>query len=274
MNPQSAGKLILGAGAIFVLVLAGSQSTYTVEPGHRGVEVTLGKVSPACKDEGFGFKIPFITRVESMLIRQQTVEMDADCYSSDLQQIRISLKVLYSIPQSSVVSLYRDYAGNPFETVIKPRVAEAIKEVTATRTAEFIVQKREEIKSRSMEVARQKIGTILTLDDLVLENMNLSQILENAIEAKMVQEQEAARARFTKQQAEVEANTAVIKAKGEAESITLRGKALRENPSIIDLQIVERWDGITPLVIGPGISGADMLLPLGNLNTNTLSTHP
>ena len=274
MNPQSAGKLILGAAAIFVLVIAGSQSTYTVDTGHRGVEVTLGKVSPACKKEGFGFKIPFITRIVPMLIRQQTVEMEADCYSSDLQQIRISLKVLYSIPESSVVSLYREYEGNPFETIIQPRVAEAVKEITALRTAELIVQKREEVKSRSMEIARSKIGTILTLDDLVLTDMSLSKVLESAIEAKMVQEQEAARARFTKQQAEIEANTAVIKARGEAESITLRGKALRENPSIIDLQIVERWDGITPLVIGSGTAGADMLLPLRDFNTNIFSAKP
>ena len=35
----------------------------------------------------------------------------------------------------------------------------------------------------------------------------------------MVQEQEAARSRFAQQQAQIEASTAVIKAKGEAESI-------------------------------------------------------
>ena len=59
----------------------------------------------------------------------------------------------------------------------------------------------------------------------------------------------------------------VIKARGEAESINLRGKALRENPSILELQIVERWDGITPLVVGPGAAGANMVLPLGNMKT-------
>jgi prohibitin 2 len=57
----------------------------------------------------------------------------------------------------------------------------------------------------------------------------------------------------------------VIKAKGEAESINLRGKALQENPSVLDLQVVERWDGATPLVVGPGAIGADLVLPLGNL---------
>jgi prohibitin 2 len=107
------------------------------------------------------------------------------------------------------------------------------------------------------------------IEDLVLEDINLTQALENAIEAKMVQEQEAARSRFAQQQAQVEASTVVIKAKGEAESIVLRGKALRENPSVLELQIIEHWDGVTPLVVGPGATGANMMLPLGDFGTGT-----
>ena len=259
--------LIGGAVVIFVLVLAGASASYVVEPGHRGVEVTLGKVSPAFKPEGFGFKLPFITTVAPQLIRQQTATMQVNCYSSDLQQVEIDVRVLYRVPPSSVVALFRDYEGVPFEALIKPRVAEAINEITALRTAEVIVQKREEVKSRALESARLKVGNVIVIEDVVLENINLTKSLENAIEAKMVQEQEAARARFSQQQAEVEANTAVIKARGEAESINLRGKALRENPSVLELQIVEHWDGITPLVVGPGATGASMMLPLGDFGT-------
>jgi prohibitin 2 len=264
MSPQTIAKLIGGALIIFVLVLAGSSSTYVVEPGHRGVEVMLGKVSPGFKPEGFGFKLPFITTVAPQLIRQQTAEMEADCYSSDLQQVKIKVRVLYRVPEASVVDIFRDYSGDPFESLIKPRIAEAINEITASRTAEVIVQKREEVKSRSLESARKKIGDVVVIEDLVLEDINLTDSLEKAIEAKMVQQQEAARAQFAQQQAQVEASTAVIKARGEAESINLRGKALRENPSVLELQVVERWDGITPLVVGPGAAGANMMLPLGN----------
>jgi len=267
MSPRTITRLIGGAVVIFVLIIAASSSTYVVQPGHRGVQVTLGKVSSVFKPEGFGFKLPFITTVVPQSIRQQTAKFEADCYSSDLQQIKIDVRVLYRVPQASIVSIFREYAGDPFQTLIRPRVAEAIKELTALRSAEVIVQKREEVKSRTFELARKKVGDLLLLDDIVLENINLTKGLENAIEAKMVQEQEAARARFAQQQAQTEASTAVIKARGEAESINLRGKALRENPSILELQIVERWDGITPLVVGPGASGANMVLPLGTMKT-------
>ena len=269
MNPKTILGLIAGAIVIFVLVVGGSAATYVVEPGHRGVEVLLGKVSPGFKPEGFGFKIPFITRIVPQLIRQQTAKMTADCYSSDLQQVKMAVRVLYRVPESSVVTIFRDYAGEPFDALIKPRIAEALNEITARRSAELIVQKREEVKSQALDSARRKVGDALVIEDLVLEDINLTQALENAIEAKMVQEQEAARSRFAQQQAQTEASTVVIKAKGEAESIARRGAALRENPSVLELQIIERWDGITPLVVGPGATGANMMLPLGDFTTGT-----
>lgn len=272
MNPKTVAGLIAGSLIIFSLIIAGSSATYVVDPGHRGVEVTLGRVSPGFKPEGFGLKLPFVTVVSPLLIRQQTDKMVADCYSSDLQQVKIDVRVLYRVPESSVVSVYRDYAGYPFDSLIKPRVAEALNEITAGRTAEMIVQKREEVKSKALESARRKIGNIMVIEDIVLEDINLTRALENAIEAKMVQEQEAARSRFAQQQAQTEASTVVIKAKGEAESIVLRGKALRENPSVLELQIIERWDGVTPLVVGPGATGANMMLPLGDFTTDAKPT--
>lgn len=271
MPPRLVARLVAGAVALFVLILAASSSTYVVEPGHRGVLVTLGKVSPLFKPEGFGLKLPFISAVTSEPIRQQTATVSEECYSSDLQQIAIGLKVLYRIPEASVVALYRDYEGRPFDTLIKPRVAEALKEIVALRNAESIVQKREEVKSRTLDITRKKVGSLLMIEDVVVEQIKLTHVLENAIEAKMVQQQEAARAKFAQQQAETEALTAVIKAKGEAESINLRGKALRENPSVLELQVVEQWDGLTPIVVGPGATGAGMLLPLGNLPTSNSS---
>jgi prohibitin 2 len=270
MNPKTIAGLIAGAIIIFILVIGGSAATYVVEPGHRGVEVMLGKVSPGFKPEGFGFKLPFITTIVPQLIRQQTAKMAADCYSSDLQQVKMAVRVLYRVPESSVVQIFRDYSGEPFDALIKPRIAEALNEITASRSAELIVQKREEVKSQALESARRKVGDVLMIEDLVLEDINLTRALENAIEAKMVQEQEAARSRFAQQQAQTEASTVVIKAKGEAESIALRGAALRENPSVLELQIIERWDGITPLVVGPGATGANMMLPLGDFSTGTM----
>ncbi len=244
---------MVGVGLlIFVVIIMASSGTYVVKPGYRGVEVTMGKVSAAFKPEGFGMKPPFITTITEVSVRQQTAEDKAECYSSDLQQITVDLKVLFRIPEASVVKLFQDFYGDPFDSLIAPRVQEALKEVAALQSAEQIVKNREQIKTRSLEVARRKIGELLVIEDIVIQNIALTKELEHAIEAKMVQEQEASKSKYFQQRVQVEADTAVIKARGEAESIVIRGDALKKNPEFIDLQIVDKWDGFAPVVIGGG----------------------
>jgi prohibitin 2 len=278
MNNTFLPKLIGFGVIILVLVLAAAQSTYVVEPGFRGVQVTLGKVADGFKPEGFGTKPPFISHIVSVPVRQLTRGLPAECYSSDLQQVNVSLRVLYRIPEASVVKIYKEFSGDPFDSLIAPRIQEALKEVTALQSAEQIVKKREDIKVKALNSARDKVGHILILEDIVLENITLSKELEAAIESKMVQEQEAAKARFTQQKAQIEADTAIIKAKGEAEAIRVRAEAIRDNPGLIQLQIVEKWDGRSPLVIGgggeAGGNGANILLPIGLPNTPSTTTAP
>src|SRR5438034_8763111 len=130
MSPRTITLLISGAVVIFVLIIAASSATYVVQPGYRGVQVTLGKVSSVFKPEGFGFKLPFITTVVPQSIRQQTAKFEADCYSSDLQQVKIDVRVLYRVPQASVVSIFREYGGDPVLPVIQPRRARHTAAVT------------------------------------------------------------------------------------------------------------------------------------------------
>jgi prohibitin 2 len=159
---------------------------------------------------------------------------------------------LYRIPEGSVVKLFTEYWGDPFKSLIAPRVQEALKEVASLDSAEQIVKNREQVKARTLELARQKVGSLLVIEDVVIENISLTKELEGAIEAKMVQEQDAAKAKYVQQRAQIDADTGVIKAKGEAESIRIRGEALKEDPSVVDLKIVDKWDGVAPLVIGGG----------------------
>jgi prohibitin 2 len=253
MNAQGMARII----TVVLLVLVGgaimaSSGTYVVKPGYRGVEVTLGRVSPAFKPEGFGLKAPFVTAIHPVSVRQQTAEDKAECYSADLQQITVELKVLFRVPEGSVVKLFQEVAGGPFESLVAPRVQEALKEVAALQSAEQIVKNREQIKTRSLEIARRKLGPLLVIEDIVIQNIALTRELEHAIEAKMVQEQEASKSKYLQQRVQIEADTAVIRAKGEADAIRLRGEALRRNPAFVDLQIVDKWDGVAPAVIGGG----------------------
>jgi prohibitin 2 len=216
MSNQGIARVIGVGLLLFSAIIMASSGTFVVKPGYRGIEVSLGQVSPAFKPEGFGVKAPFITEIIPISVRQQTAEELAKCYSSDLQQIRVDLRLLYRIPETSVVKIFQDYDGDPFESLVAPRVQEALKEVAALQSAEQIVKNREQIKTRSLEIARRKIGPLVVLEDIVIQNIALTRELEHAIEAKMVQEQEASKSKYFQQRVQIEADTAVIKAKGEA----------------------------------------------------------
>ena len=267
IDPRAVSGLVGLVLIILVAVGLISASTYVVQPGTRGVAVTLGTVSPEFKPEGFGFKKPFLTQVLPISIRQKTRAMPAECYSSDLQQVKMEVRVLYRVPERSVVKIFQEYAGEPFDTLIAPRVQEALKEIAATQSAEQIVKNREQIKNRALELARKKIGNdFLIVSDLVIYNLSLSPELEAAIEMKMVQEQEAEKAKFTQLKAQIEADTAIIRAKGEAEAIQVRGTALKSNPDFIKLQIVQNWNGHSPLVVG---GNSNVMLSLDELRKQT-----
>ena len=263
MNP-ALRTLLQVVIVLFVAVLVLSAATYVVDPGTRGIKVTLGKAGDVFLPEGFGFKAPFVTHIVTLNVKQRTAALKADCFSSDLQQIKVDVRVLFRIPENSVVQIYKEYAGDAFDSLIAPRVQEALKEVTALQTAEQIVKNREEIKQKVIASARHKVGEILRVEDIVIRNIDLSTELEHAIEAKMVAEQEAAKAHFTQLQTEIEAKTVIIRAKGEAEAIKVRGEALKLNPAFLNLQIVEKWNGRSPLVVPANAAsrGASLLLPL------------
>ena len=248
---------------------------HTVEPGERSVLVDWGKVKEPVLGEGFQTAC-WGCDFHDVSIRQQKKELNSECFSSDLQHVGVKMAVLYRIPESNVIKVFRDYNGEPFDVLIAPRAQEALKEVTAIRTAEQIAKQREAVKGETLEALRKKVGDILVLEDLIIENIDLSKELGLAIEQKMVQEQEAAKAKFTKQKAEIDAETALVKAQGEANSvfvkaeaeakaIKIRGDALRQNPSVIQLELINKWDGIAPRIVAGQGTGTSLLLPVGDV---------
>ncbi len=244
---------------------------HTVEPGVRSVQVTWGKLKDPALGEGF-HTAGVGTSFNDVSIRTQKRDFKADCFSSDLQHVDMMVAVLFRIPDSKVIDVFRQYHGEPFEVLIAPRAQESVKEVTAVRSAEHIVKDREKVKAEALQSLKEKVGDIIVIEDLIVVDVKLSPQLAQAIEQKMVQEQEAAKARFTKQKAEIdaeitiaqakgEADAAVLKAEADARAIKIRGDALRQNPNIVQLQLVEKWNGVSPQIVSGGGGGLGMLLP-------------
>ena len=64
--------------------------------------------------------------------------------------------------------------------------------------------------------------------------------------------QREAEANMARAQAAGEADAKLTLAKAEADSITIRGKALRENPEIMNLEAINKWNGTLPQYMTSG----------------------
>lgn len=256
--------VFLGVLLVAGLIL-GPQSCQVVEPGHRGVSVTLGNVSPKVVDEGLVAKWPFLEKVVQVNVQQTTKEDDFGTYSSDMQTVTVKFKTLYRIPEGKVVELWQQYKGDPYESLILPRIQEELKQTTALYRAEQLVKNREKIKGEVLERVRKSVGDIIDIRDVSIANFDFTDELEAAIETKTIREQEALAKQFELDKAKKDAEIAIVSAQAEAEAVRIKGNALRQNPGVVELEIVNKWDGSVPstVVIGGGKAGANILLPLG-----------
>lgn len=267
----NSGALIFGGIALLILAF---QSFTIVEPGYRGVSVTLGKVDPHFRGEGITFKMPFIERIIQMPIKQLTVSGDAPCFSSDLQTVTISFKALYKIPEERVVELYQQYQGDPYISLVEPRIQDALKQVTARYRAEDLVKNRERVKQESIILIREALeadkgqtedttdSPLIWVTDLPLSNIDLSEELERAIEQKQITEQQALAKKYELEKAIKEAEIVKVQAEAEANAVRIKGNALKSSPEVIELEIAKKWDGKAPSTVVVGKGGGNVLLPL------------
>jgi len=255
--PRLAGGIIL----VVVLLVALSSSTHIVPPGTRGVMVTLGQTSPQFKPEGILIKIPFIQQVVNVSVRQVTQQGRAPSFTSDLQNVDVQYDVLYRLPENKVVELYQNYSGSVYDSLLLPRIQEAIKQVSAQYVAEDLVKNRERIKIQVIESLRRAMDGLVIINDLTITNIDLTDELEKAIEQKTIAQQQSLKKNFELEIAAKDAEIKRVTAKGEADAIRLQGEALRAAPDVVQLEIIRKWDGKAPQSVVTDKGGANIILP-------------
>lgn len=55
-----------------------------------------------------------------------------------------------------------------------------------------------------------------------------------------------------REEAKGDKDAAILRAEGEAESLSIRGEALRQNPGVVELNAIEKWDGKMPTMMTSG----------------------
>ena len=231
----------VGGGLLLIFLIG---CFHVVPPGHRGVSITWGKVDPVARGEGITFKKPFMERVIDVDVRQRTVEGQAAAYSSDLQTVVVSFKALYRIPEEKVVQLLQKFQGDPYLSLVEPRIQEELKQTTSIYRAEELVRSREKIKVDLLDKVKRAMGGMLVLEDIPITNFDFTDELEKAIEQKTIREQEALAKNFELEKARKEAEITIVNAEAEARSVKIKGEAIKFAPDVIDLEIVKRWNGV------------------------------
>ena len=256
-----------------ILSIVAFTCTTVVGPNERGVRITLGSASENAMGSGFKIRWPIISEIRKISVATQNSSANLDVFSKDLQSVEMNINVIYHYTPEKVVKIVTDFQEDPVETVLTPMVHEALKEICKDLNSEEIVQRRDYVSQKANTLLNTNISKydIFTIERLVITNVELSPKLNQAIESKMIQEQEAQKALFTQKQKETEAETQRIiaqglanaeieKAKGKTKAIELEatanasaiekiGKALTENPLALEELRIKRWDGVMPKTI-------------------------
>ncbi|MEB3829565.1 prohibitin family protein [Phormidium sp. CCY1219] len=252
-------------GVILLFILAAAFKPFVIiNAGQRGVLMKFGKVQEGILDEGIHPIMPIVTSVETMSVRVQKNEIEAEAASKDLQYVTMNVALNWRVDPARVNTIYQTI-GDESEIVnriISPAVSEVVKAATAKKNAEEIITKRTELKLEIDNQIQERLSEYSVLiNDISLVDIQFSPEFAKAIEAKQIAEQEAKRASFIALKAEQEAQADINRAKGQAEAQRL----LRESitAQLLQKQAIEKWDGQFPMVMGSD-GGA---LPFINIKT-------
>lgn len=127
--------------------------------------------------------------------------------------------------------------------------------------------KREEIQDHVIERLKKE----LALKHIILDQVDIREVFynsdyEKAINNKKLAEQETFRLEeVTKQklelekQAEINKNIAIQQAQGEAEALKIKGQSINQNPKIVELEWINKWNGQLPTYM-MGQNGSTMMM--------------
>ena len=279
--------LIISAVAVLILLMTTGGSMYTVDQGERGVVLHYGEVSKIA-DPGLHFKWPYVDRVVRIPTRTTTGSLkDIFGYSSDQQPAQITLSVTFSIADDGVEALYTQFGkiDKLYDLAVVPIVTQEIKTVFGQFTAIRSVQHREELNNKTRDAIVTALAKYpyLRIESVQIENVDFSDAYEQTIEDRMKAEVEVERYKQNLERERIEAQIAATRAQGQADaqikaaeaeakaielrskaeaaSINTKGEALRQNPEIIRLMQIERWNGILPQTMLPNSAVPMLELP-------------
>jgi prohibitin 1 len=236
-NPNPVFRLFGLAIAAFLIVILLFSCVTKVASGHVGVLTLFGRVTGEVLPEGIHLINPFKSSTE-MSIRTQEIKESASVPSAEGLVMNLDTSLIYHLDPAKASDVYQKIGPNYVNVFIEPNLRAAIREATASHTANALYSGEREVVAKQI---RDQLTALLgqrgiLVEAILLRDIQLPLTLKTSIETKQQAEQEALAMNFRLQKEKQEAERKRIEAAGirDFQQIVAQG---------ISTQLLE-WKGI------------------------------
>jgi regulator of protease activity HflC (stomatin/prohibitin superfamily) len=228
--------IALGIAGLIVIVIA-LNSVTRVATGHVGVLTLFGKVTGDILGEGMHLINPFKTNNE-MSVQTRSIKESASVPSSEGLMMSLDTSLIYHLNPDRAAGVFQKIGPDYEEKVVEPTLRAAIREATASHSANALYTGEREMVAKQIfdHLANELSARGLSVENVLLRDIQLPATLKASIEAKQQAEQEALAMNFRLQKETQEAQRKRIEAQGirDFQQIVAQG---------ISAQLLE-WKGI------------------------------
>ncbi len=201
-------------GVVVVLLLFWAAVAY-VPAGHVGVLTLFGRVTGEVLPEGTHLVNPF--KINNKLnARTLEIKETASVPSNEGLIITMDTSLLFRLNPAKAADVYRTLGPNYAAVVVEPNLRSAIREVTASHSANALYSgEREKV---ALEINAQLTKELdkrgIIVENILLRDIQLPAALKSSIETKQQAEQESLAMSFRLQKEKQEAERKRIEAQG------------------------------------------------------------
>ena len=213
----------------FFLLLIPLTCITTVPTGYTGILTTFGRVEDRTMGAGVHVIAPW-QKIVKLDNRTQKVTITTEAFSSDIQEVDLTMSVNYCIDQTTAQNLYKTVGKEYYSIVLEPSILNNTKVAFAKYTAENLLAHRDELARQIAEKLSEDAAVYgITIVNLNIENVDFTDAFTNAVEAKQVAAQnkltaETQQAQKTMEQEQI-AKRRIIDANAAAEEAKIQAEA-------------------------------------------------